>query len=118
MAKPQVGPKSRPWMRNLLPEPLGDDLRAAALAFARDGLPVFPCEPRGKRPMVEGGFKAATVNTEQIRAWWSTWRLANIGIPAGAVSGIDVLDVDPGGEDSLAALIAQHGPLPDTREVR
>lgn len=33
-------------------------LLAAALAFARDRLPVFPCEPRGKRPLVEGGFKA------------------------------------------------------------
>ena len=97
---------------------MNDDLLAAALAFAGDGLPVFPCEPRGKRPMVEGGFKAATVNTEQIRKWWSAWPLANIGVPTGAVSGFAVLDIDPGGDASLAALEGQHGSLPETRTVK
>jgi archaellum biogenesis ATPase FlaH len=97
---------------------MSDDLLGAALAFVGDGLPVFPCEPRGKRPLVEGGFKAATVNTEQIRTWWTKWRLGNIGISTGAASGFVVLDIDPGGDDSLAALTRQHGSLPETRAVK
>ena len=68
--------------------------------------------------MVEGGFKAATVNTEQIRKWWSVRRLGNIGIPTGAVSGFVVLDIDPGGDASLASLAGQHGSLPETRTVK
>ena len=97
---------------------MNNDLLAAALAFASDGLPVFPCESRGKPPMVEGGFKAATVNTEQIRKWWSVRRLGNIGIPTGAVSGFVVRDIDPGGDASLASLAGQHGSLPETRTVK
>lgn len=97
---------------------MSDNLLAAAIAFAGNSLPVFPCEPRGKAPMVEGGFKAATVNTEQIRKWWSAWPLANIGIPTGAVSGFAALDIDPGGDDSLAELTRQYGALPETRGVK
>ncbi len=97
---------------------MNDELFVAALAFVGDGLPVFPCKPRGKLPMVKGGFKAATVDTEQVRKWWSKWRQANIGIPTGAVSGFVVLDVDPGGDDSLATLTGSHGPLPETRAVK
>jgi len=95
-----------------------NDLLGAALAFAGDGLPVFPCKPRGKRPLVEGGFKAATVNTEQIRKWWAEWPTANIAIPTGAVSGFVALDIDPGGDDSLAELTRQYGPLPETCAVK
>jgi hypothetical protein len=65
-----------------------------------------------------GGFHLACWDAEKILEWWMKWPTANVGIPTGAVSGIDVLDVDPGGEDSLSTLIGQHGPLPDTREVK
>jgi Bifunctional DNA primase/polymerase, N-terminal/Primase C terminal 1 (PriCT-1) len=94
------------------------DLLSAALAFAAGGMPVFPCQRRDKNPLVQHGFKDATVDTEQIRAWWSKWPLANVGIPTGAASGIVVLDIDPGGERALAALTEGHGPLPETRAVR
>jgi hypothetical protein len=90
----------------------------AALRYVADGLPVFPLRPRAKTPLVKGGFHAATRDPEQVWDWWSREPSANIGIPTGAVSGIDALDVDPGGEDSLAKLETQHGPLPDTRKVR
>jgi len=90
----------------------------AALRYVADGLPVFPCQPRGKVPMVENGFKAATRDLEQVFDWWSPWSLANVAIPTGEASGIDVLYIDPGGHDSLAALTAEYGPLPETREVR
>ena len=55
----------------------------AALDYARRGWPVFPCNPANKRPLVardldatgapikgSGGVSKATVDPEQIGAWW------------------------------------------------
>ncbi len=64
-----------------------------ALEFAQQGIPVFPCGD-AKRPLVSGGFKAATLIPDQIKAWWGNHPGALIGIPTGAQSGIVVLDVD------------------------
>lgn len=90
----------------------------AALEYAARGIPVFPCRPRAKEPQIEGGFHRATTDESQIRAWWGKWPLANIGIPTGKASGFIALDVDPGGDESLAKLTAEHGPLPSTCEVK
>jgi hypothetical protein len=74
------------------------------------------CESPGKHPLTRNGFKDASKDAGQIRAWWERWPDANIGIATGATSCIVVLDVDPrhGGDQSLAALEAEHGKLPDT----
>ena len=42
----------------------------AALAYAAEGKHVFPILPGRKDPACDGGFKAATTDPEQIRAWW------------------------------------------------
>ena len=42
----------------------------AALDYAHKGIPVFPCDPRTKRPLTPNGFKDATVDEKQIRLWW------------------------------------------------
>jgi hypothetical protein len=83
-----------------------EQLGQAALEYARRGWRVFPCQPRGKVPLVDGGFKAATVDAEQIRSWWEKWTLANIGIPTGLTSTFAALDVDPGGE--VSAPVRKH----------
>ncbi|WP_243073691.1 bifunctional DNA primase/polymerase [Microbacterium sp. SS28] len=70
------------------------DTSEAALQFAAAGVPVFPCEPQGKRPLTGAGFLDATRDLEQVSAWWRRSPHANIGMPTGRTSGIDVVDVD------------------------
>lgn len=73
---------------------VANSLQAAALDYASRGWRVFPVKPRGKTPLVKGGFKAATVAPSQIISWWTQWPDANVGVATGAVSGLIVLDVD------------------------
>jgi hypothetical protein len=76
--------------------------------------PVFPLKPRAKEPLTPHGYKDATLDERQIREWVKKWPAANIGVPTG--TRFWVLDVDPrnGGNETLEALIAKHGQLPDT----
>ena len=67
---------------------------AAALEYARHGWPVFALKPRSKAPLTEHGFKDATHDPEQIRAWWTRWPDANVGVPTGRPIGAFVLDAD------------------------
>lgn len=70
------------------------DLGVAARGLAAAGVPVFPCEPEGKRPLTRRGFLEATADRGQVAAWWSRTPDANIGLPTGARSGVVVVDVD------------------------
>jgi putative DNA primase/helicase len=103
-----------------------NQVRDAALEYAREGLAVLPlhsprgggcscrrpCTNVGKHPRTKHGLNDATTDPDVIRRWWKTWPDANVAIRTGAVSKLAVLDVDPrhGGVDSLRAL----GPLPET----
>ncbi len=95
-------------------------LLRAALAYARRGIPVFPCEPGGKAPLTYSGFWDATTDARRIKAWWNRWPYANIAVPTGEHSGLLVLDVDPrdSGPESLAALELINGSLPRTAKAR
>jgi len=92
----------------------------AALEYASGRMPVFPCNPLDKKPLTAHGFKDATTDEAQIRAWWTRWPNAMVGAPTGSTSGMWVLDVDKDpvrnvdGMVSLMKLIAQHGELPET----
>jgi hypothetical protein len=66
----------------------------AALRFAEAGVPVFPCVPGGKSPLTHEGFHEATTNLRRIRSWWRWMPAANIGVPTGNASGVEVVDVD------------------------
>ena len=68
-----------------------------ALAYARHGWPVFPCQPGGKEPATRHGFLDATTDPDKITWWWRRQPEANLAIATGQ-PGPDVLDVD------------QHGP--------
>src|SRR5262249_13965614 len=92
----------------------------AALEYARHGIPVFPTNPLDKKPLTANGFKDATKDEVQIRAWWQKWPNAMIGAPTGPTSGMWVvdLDLDPAkkidGAATLNQLIAQRGEIPKT----
>lgn len=72
----------------------GRPLPQAAARLAAAGVPVFPCVPGGKRPLVEHGFHEATTDTRQVASWWRRWPGANVGVPTGQESGLEVVDVD------------------------
>lgn len=106
----------------------------AALAYARRGWSVLPihyirdlrcscdrveCASAGKHPRTLQGVKDATTEQEAIQRWWIDFPETNIGIATGWKSRLVVLDIDPrhNGDDSLAQLERQYGPLPHTVEV-
>jgi hypothetical protein len=64
-------------------------------------LPCFPCrntprdEKADKTPLTKNGFKDASADPAELRRMFSPHPDCLIGVPTGAVSGIDILDVDP-----------------------
>lgn len=108
-----------------------------AIEYAQAGFPVLPlhypvasqngpvcscgkadCKSPAKHPvghLAPSGLKNATRDEAVIKKWFTEtpW---NIGIVTGRASGIVVIDVDPrhGGDESLAKLEQEHGPLPPT----
>lgn len=87
----------------------------AALTYASWGWHVIPVVPNGKIPATQHGVKDATTDPNQIAAWWAQNPNFNIGIAAGAKSGIVVFDVDPrnGGDESWAKWVDANGAVPD-----
>ena len=59
------------------------------------------------------GYFDATTDDQSIHQLWAPWPDANIGIATG--NGVCVIDVDPrnGGDQTLAELEKEFGPLPD-----
>jgi putative DNA primase/helicase len=106
--------------------------RVRALQYAARGYRVLPmhwvkdgrcgcskrsaCDRPGKHPMTKHGVNDASMDRDQIRAWWKETPDANIGIATGSEAGILVLDIDRrnNGKETLARLIKELGPLPDT----
>lgn len=76
------------------------------------------CTSPAKHPvgsLVPKGLRDATKDPAVIDEWSGHGRF-NIGIVTGAISGIVALDVDPrhDGDQTVAALEREHGPLPPT----
>jgi hypothetical protein len=91
------------------------DCHGTALDYLARGWSAIPVEARGKRPLVAWlDYQERQPTAEEVAGWFGRWPEANVAIVTGAVSGLVVLDVDArhGGEQSLAGLVAAHGPLP------
>jgi Bifunctional DNA primase/polymerase, N-terminal/AAA domain len=102
-----------------------------ALSYISRGWPVFPCRAgetidsktgevfAAKTPITPNGLKGASKREEIIREWWRRNPDAMVGIPTGAPIGAWVLDIDVKGNgyETLAALEAEHSPLPRTAAV-
>ncbi|MBZ5584044.1 MAG: bifunctional DNA primase/polymerase [Acidobacteriia bacterium] len=125
-------------------EPNGRSNLECALDYAAKGFYVFPlyyvlrdggcscrakqCKRIGKHPTTRNGVLDATTDVDQISRWWGAMPHANIGIatghelPGGGL--LIVVDVDTDdakgkkGAVSLAALVAEHGELPETLTQR
>jgi hypothetical protein len=65
-----------------------------AVMLARAGIPVFPCAAGGKQPLTTHGFQDASSDPAELTAWWRRWPDANLGLPTGRPSGVDVVDID------------------------
>jgi len=75
---------------------------------------------RDKRPAIRWlEFQHRYASESEVQDWYARWPDGNVGIVTGIISGLVVLDIDPkhGGDTSLAELIQQHGPLPQTIEA-
>lgn len=67
---------------------------SAASVLASAGVPVFPCVPQQKKPLTEHGFHDASTETSVVAEWWRRWSDANVAMPTGFASGVDVVDID------------------------
>ena len=99
------------------------ELGDTALAYAARGWPVFPLKPGQKVPLIAkrdggSGVYDATIDPEQIKAWWTRTPDANIGLACGSY--FWVLDVDyagwttaePDGLDTHIALVRHTSARP------
>jgi predicted P-loop ATPase len=106
--------------------------RSAAIYASHYSWLVFPCHTRllngacscgnhkcenvAKHPRTRQGLKDATLDQDQIKAWWRDSPGSNVAVVTGKVSGLVVVDIDPrnGGDESLQDLFAEFGKFPDT----
>lgn len=96
----------------------------AALEWAADGIPVFPCNLK-KRPMTQNGFYDASTDPVQVQQMFDLAGECLIGARMGAASGLFACDFDvykPGAagrsaQQFMAELLAK-GILPDTQQHR
>ena len=76
-----------------------------ATALGSD-LPVHPCLPSSKKPILKDWPNRASSDPQQIKRWWRRWPRANVAIATGGTARLLVVDIDheAGGEASHEAL--------------
>lgn len=84
------------------------ELHQAARNYAEAGIPVFPVEVNGKKPVTANGFYDATTDLEQLDKWWAQADYNVAMCPED--SNLFVVDLDPDYDI--------NGELPSTYTVR
>jgi len=97
-----------------MPSSYDDRLSVKALEYARNGWPVLPVRPSGKKPLTKHGVNDATTNSDTIRGWWEEWPEANIGLAVPR----EYLVVDIDSEEALQQLKDEDLTLPETTTGR
>ena len=75
-----------------------NEFLSAALHYASRGWFVLPLTPGAKAPPLVRPSEASK-DPEQIRAWWTQYPTANVGVRTGPESDLQVLDIDDVDED-------------------
>ena len=87
-----------------------------AFMMAERGIPVFPCNAK-KQPTTPHGFKDASCDAKELERLWRWHPGPLIGMPCGAASGLDLLDIDPRHDGDV--WLEEFAPyLGDTRTVQ
>ena len=85
----------------------------SALEYCKMGFSVIPVKPGGKKPLVKWEpYQSEKASEDQIRAWWKKIPSANVAIVTGAISGMDVVDID-----SATGLELFEDMIPDSLET-
>jgi hypothetical protein len=96
----------------------GDEAAVALAAALALGLPAFPCR-RDKAPACPHGYCDATALPLALRELWRRHPGPLIGMPTGAATGVDVLDVDAPRHGEAAAWWSENRSyVPKTRVHR
>jgi hypothetical protein len=91
-----------------------NDAQCTALRAAMQlGYPAFPCKA-DKTPACPHGFKDAALPEMGLATLWARYPGELVGVPTGATSGFDALDIDPR-NGARAWYDANRGRLPATR---
>ena len=81
---------------------------------------VFPCSARTKKPLTPHGCKDAKKDVGAIRAWWTKWPDASVGVATGSISNLIVIDEDLdeekglNGYEEVSTWERINGALPET----
>jgi archaellum biogenesis ATPase FlaH len=71
------------------------ELLKAAREYHKRGFSVIPIQPREKKPLITWEqYQTRKATLDEIQAWWTKWPDANVGIVAGTISGLVVIDLD------------------------
>jgi hypothetical protein len=92
----------------------------AAKHYLALGWSVLPLHPREKRPLIPWGrLQRERASEDDVAEWFRRWPDANLGIVAGEISNLVVLDVDPkhGGDAALGVLERRYSPVSATVEA-
>ena len=69
-------------------------LKAALWYLDTMGFSIIPVK-KNKKPFIKWEkYQTEKPTRDQIKEWWEKWPHANIGIVAGKVSGVDIIDCD------------------------